>query len=42
MLALAPVDAQETPSKRTQTPIVGMRLIERPDIANRKIPGSTL
>ena len=41
LLALAPVDAQETPYRRAQPPIVGMRLIdERPDIADRKIPGN--
>ena len=41
LLALAPVNAQETPSKRAQTPIVRMRLIdERPDISDRKILGN--
>lgn len=41
MLALAQVDAQETPTGEPNPPVVGMRLIdEQPDIADREIPGN--
>ena len=42
LLALAQVDAQETPSERAQTPNCwdAIDRLKRPDISDRKIPGN--